>query len=110
MQIHSSTFHIQRYKLILVCWNVYASRLDLSKIFTKQYSKCLGNDRPQIIVDIEKVIWEQLILIARGFQTVHQAADTIIGTFPATFDDVDPAIGRWFIVGMKINNICIIHY
>lgn len=68
--------------------------------YTQQYSKCLGNNRPTIIVEIEKEIWKQLFAIARGYQTVHQAADKIIEAFPASFDNVDPEIRKWFIVGM----------
>lgn len=56
------------------------------------------------------MIWKQLILIARGLQTVHQAADTIIEAFPATFDDIDLRTRRWFVVGMEINHICMVHY
>ena len=100
-QIHTSKFYHQHHKLVLVR-NFLISRLYLIFLTIIQYSKCLGNERPTEILKLERVIWHEIFQIARGFQTVYDAAANIIKSLPDSFDHIDPNIRKWFIVGMEI--------
>lgn len=50
---------------------------------------------------IERVIWTEVIKIAKGSQSVYEAADNILQSFPSSFDEVAPSSRRWLVVGMK---------
>ena len=41
-----------------------------------QLSKSLGNNKPAILVKIERFLWETLVEIATGKQPVYQAMNT----------------------------------
>jgi hypothetical protein len=64
-------------------------------IFFK-YSKALGNDRPDIVSEIEKIIWDEIIDIAKGVQTVHDAASNIVDRIPEVYSHFDAEICQWF--------------
>jgi predicted amino acid-binding ACT domain protein len=58
----------------------------------------LGNDRPKIVTQIEKIIWEEIMDIANGSQTVHDAAANIVERTPETYDHFDEDMRRWFML------------
>ncbi|KAF8810357.1 hypothetical protein BYT27DRAFT_7209606 [Phlegmacium glaucopus] len=62
------------------------------------YSKVLGNEHPHVISHFEKKIWEELINVALGYQTIYDAASNIVGFIPNTFNDVEPEIQSWFML------------
>ncbi|KIM38064.1 hypothetical protein M413DRAFT_13028 [Hebeloma cylindrosporum] len=71
VQIHKSDAFRQRYKLLL-------------------YAKCLGNERPESVVALEKVIWNALFRIACGADDVYGAARTIAAAIPDILESSVP--------------------
>lgn len=105
-QIHLSSFYVQRYKLALV----RVRQFDImnacsSSNLPKQYSKALGNERPDIISQIEDTIWGELFRVARGLQTVREAASKIVANIPHDFDSVEAEMRSWFKLSMRFYSL-----
>ena len=62
--------------------------------------KALGNKRPKIISDVEKVIWKEIFDVAEGEQTVHKAASNIVENISDVFENVNAETRGWFMLSM----------
>lgn len=51
---------------------------------------------------METIIWHELFQLARGLQTVYEAAANIVKSLPVNFDHIDSTMRKWFIVGMTM--------
>jgi uncharacterized membrane protein len=53
-------------------------------------------------VNIEHVIWQELLNVARGLQTVQMAAIKIVSSIPEDLNDVYNDIKDWFIISLSL--------
>lgn len=60
----------------------------------------LGNDCPKITFEIEGIIWEEILNVAKGMPTVHDAASNIIDRIPKIYDHLNDVTCGWFMLGM----------
>ncbi|KAF8813075.1 hypothetical protein BYT27DRAFT_7207231 [Phlegmacium glaucopus] len=90
IQIHLSTFYVQRYKPTL-------------------YSKALGNGRPDIISKFEQFMWKELFSVAKGQQTIEDAATNIVEFIPDHFNDIGSDIRNWFSLKPSDNHNFAVH-
>jgi hypothetical protein len=95
-QMHLSSFYAQRYKIALV--GIYQLKFPINLMQIWQYSKALGNDRPKIISEIETIIWQEILNIARGKKTVHDAASKIVERLPEYYEHFDADTRGWFML------------
>jgi len=58
----------------------------------------LGNDRPKIVSEIERIIWEEIFETAKGLQTVYDAASNIVDRTPKFYDHFDDETSGWFML------------
>lgn len=61
--------------------------------------KELGNDKPKLLMDIEKLIWKMVMDISRGNKDVRAALTEFLGAAP--WDEIqclsdDDTVRRWF--------------
>jgi len=64
-----------------------------------KYMKELGNDKPKLLMDIEKLIWKMVMDISRGDKDVRAALAEFLRVAPwgeiQRLSDDDP-VRRWF--------------
>ena len=51
-------------------------------------------------METEALIWKELLKIARGMQTVHDAAKNIAGNMPKNLERINEDVRHWFIFGI----------
>lgn len=61
--------------------------------------KELGNDKPKLLRDIEKLIWKMVMDVSRGDKDVRAALTEFLGAAP--WDEIqrlsgDDTVRRWF--------------
>ena len=55
---------------------------------------------------MERVIWQELLNVARGLQTVQMAAIKIVASIPEDLHNVDDDIKNWFLISMSLFITC----
>jgi len=64
-----------------------------------QYSKALGNVRPESVIRLETAIWKAVFNIACGSIDVYAAAQEIADVIPSILDSVEDNDKSWFHFG-----------